>query len=63
MKTATINTKLWNTNKGSIYDPNLDNLEEKNIFKDKFERAKESLYETIVPQEIINEINREFNKL
>ena len=63
MKTATINTKLWNTHKGSIYDPNLDNLEEKNIFKDKFERAKESLYETIVPQEIINEINREFNKL
>ncbi len=62
MKVAAINTKLGNTHKGSIHDPKLANSEGKIIFKEKFERVKESLYKTIIPQEIINKINREFSK-
>ena len=46
----------------STYNPALNNLEGKIIFKEKFERAKESLSKTIVPKAIVDKINREFNK-
>jgi hypothetical protein len=62
MKTAKINSKSNYTYIRSTYNPALDNLEEKIIFKEKFERAKESLSKTIVPKAIIDKINREFNK-
>jgi hypothetical protein len=62
MKTEKINSKSNYTYIRSTYNPALDNLEEKIIFKEKFERAKESLSKTIVPKAIIDKINIEFNK-
>lgn len=62
MKTAKINSKSNYTYIKSKYNPALDNLEGKIIFKEKFDRAKESLSKTIVPKEIVDKINREFGK-
>ena len=46
----------------STYNPALNHLGGKILFKKKFERAKESLSKTIVPKAIVDKINREFNK-
>ena len=62
MKTVKINSKSNYTYLKSKYNPSLDNFGGKIIFKEKFERAKESLSKTIVPKAIVDKINREFNK-
>jgi predicted small metal-binding protein len=62
MKTSKIHSKSEHTYTKSIYNPILDNLEGKILFKEKYERAKESLSKTIIPQAIINKIKREFGK-
>ncbi len=46
----------------SIHNPALDNLEGETIFKEKFERAKESLAKTTIPKAIVDKINKEFRK-
>ncbi len=62
MKTATVNTKSKNTRVRSIYDPQLDELKGKILFKKKLERAEKTFSETIFPQEIVDFINREISK-
>jgi hypothetical protein len=62
MKTANINTSLKNTRVRSIYDPKLDELKGKILFKKKLERAEKTFSETVFPQEIIDFINREISK-
>jgi hypothetical protein len=44
------------------YDPKLDELKGKILFKKKLERAEKTFSETIFPKEIIEFINREINK-
>ena len=43
-----------NTRMRSIYDPKLDELKGKILFKKKLERAEKTFSETVFPQEIIN---------
>jgi hypothetical protein len=58
MKTATI----INNRGRSIYDPKLDKFSGSIIFKEKFENAKKLLANTTIPKEILDKINREFDK-
>jgi hypothetical protein len=46
----------------SAYNPALDHLEGKIIFKEKFEQAKEILSKTVFPKEVLDIINKEFSK-
>jgi hypothetical protein len=62
MKTAIINSNSKNTRMRSIYDPKLDEFSGKIIFKEKFESAKKLLANTTIPKEILEKINKEFNK-
>jgi hypothetical protein len=62
MKTVTVNTKSKNTRVRSIYDPKLDELKGKILFKKKLERAEKTFSETVFPQEIIDFINHEISK-
>lgn len=62
MKTVKINSKLNYTYLKSTYNPAIDDFEGKIIFKEKFERAEDLLSKTIIPKEIVDKINREFNK-
>jgi hypothetical protein len=50
-----------NTRVKSIYDPKLDELKGKILFKKKLERAEKTFSETIFPQEIVDFINREIS--
>jgi hypothetical protein len=50
-----------NTRVRSIYDPKLDELKVKILFKKKLERAEKTFSETIFPQEIVDFINREIS--
>jgi hypothetical protein len=58
MKTAVIK----NNRVRSIYDPELDKFSGSIIFKEKFESAKKLLANTTIPKEILDKINREFDK-
>ncbi len=51
-----------NTRVRSIYDPKLDELKGKILFKKKLERAEKTFSETVFPQEIIDFITREISK-
>ena len=62
MKTATINKKLINTRTKSVYDPKLDELKGKILFKKKLESAEKTFSETVFPQEIVDFINHEISK-
>jgi hypothetical protein len=44
------------------YNPALDHLEGKIIFKKKFEEAQEILSKIVFPQEVLDIINKEFSK-
>jgi hypothetical protein len=46
----------------SIYDPKLDELKGKILFRKKLERAEKTFSETIFLQEIVDFINREICK-
>ena len=45
-----------------IYNPALDHLEGKIIFKKKYEQAIETLSKTVFPQEVIDLMTRKTNK-
>ena len=62
MKTVKTTLKSNYSYTKSTYNPALDNLEGKIIFKAKFERAKETLSKTIIPKDIVDKINRELSK-
>ena len=59
MKTAIINTKSNYTHTQSTYNPALDHLEGKILFKKKLDRAKELLSKAGLPKEVIEQLNRE----
>jgi hypothetical protein len=46
----------------STYNPKIDHLEGKIIFKKKFEEAKEILSKIVFPKEVLDIINKEFSK-
>jgi hypothetical protein len=58
MKTAVVK----NNRGGGIYDPELDKFSGSIIFKEKFESVKRILANTTIPKEILDKINREFEK-
>lgn len=62
MKTATINTKPNHSFEKAKYNPALDHLVGKVIFKEKLERAEKTLSETVFPQEIIDLMTHKINK-
>ena len=62
MKTEKLNTKSNYTHTKSAYNPALDYLEGKIIFKKKYEQAIETLSKTVFPQEVIDLITRKTNK-
>ena len=62
MKTAIVNTKLNYTYVKSTYNPALDNLEGKILFKKKIDRAKELLAKVGLPKEVIEQLNKEQNQ-
>ena len=62
MKTATVNKKLINTRARSIYDPKLDELKGKILFKKKLQRAEKAFSETVFSKEIVDFINHEISK-
>ena len=62
MKTATVNKKLINTHMRSVYDPQLDELKGKILFKKKLERAEKTFSETVFSKEIVDFINHEIIK-
>ena len=59
MKTATVNTKSNYTYTKSTYNPALDHLEGKILFKKNLDRAKELLAKAGLPKEVIEQLNRE----
>jgi hypothetical protein len=62
MKTATINTKSNHFFEKAKYNPALDHLVGKVIFKEKLKRAEKTLSETVFSQEIIDLMTRKINK-
>ena len=62
MKTASINTKSSNSHEKARYNPALDHLMGKVIFKEKLKRAEKTLSETVFPQEVIDLMTRKTNK-
>ena len=62
MKNTKLNTKSNYLYTKSRYNPALDHLEGKIIFKKKFEEAREILSKTIFPKEVLDIINKEFRK-
>jgi hypothetical protein len=62
MKTAIINTKSDYSYTKSTYNPALDKLEGKILFKKKLDKAKELLSKAGLPQEVIEQLKKEQNK-
>jgi hypothetical protein len=46
----------------SKYNPALDHLEGKILFKEKYEQAKDILSKTVFPKEVLDIINREISR-
>ena len=62
MKTAIKNTKTIHAFTESTYNPALDYLEGQVFFKEKLERAKETLMKYGLPKEIIEKFQKEQKK-
>lgn len=58
MKTATINTKSNHSFEKAKYNPALDYLVGKVIFKEKLKNAEKTLSETVFPQKLIDLMTR-----
>jgi hypothetical protein len=59
MKTTIVNTESNYTYTKSTYNPSLDHLEGKILFKKKLDRAKEILAKAGLPKEVIEQLKRE----
>jgi hypothetical protein len=59
MKTVIVNTKSDYTYMKSTYNPALDHLEGKILFKKKLDRVKELLAKAGLPKEVIEQLNKE----
>jgi hypothetical protein len=62
MKTASINTKSYHSFEKAKYNPALDHLIGKVIFKEKLKSAEKTLSETVFPQEVIDLMTRKISK-
>jgi hypothetical protein len=59
MKTTIVNNESNYTYTKSTYNPALDHLEGKILFKKKLDRAKEILAKAGLPKEVIEQLKRE----
>ena len=62
MKTATKNTQKGYAFTKATYNPALDYLEGKVLFKEKLQRAEETLKKYGLPKEVMEKLQREQNK-
>jgi hypothetical protein len=58
MKTTTIHKESGYVHSRSVYNPELDKFKGKILFKEKFEKAQESFSNTIIPQDILDKLNK-----